>query len=124
SDFAGCQGEGGAMERRIQPTKTAQQFGISDAARVCGARSPFAFLNDPAAGAQPVKAEMHSLRSALTAFRPGRERSERKAKGPSQRLFLNRASLVMIGRKNGGRSPEQTPKTQRPSGTVDASSDQ
>jgi hypothetical protein len=68
SDFVGRQGERGAMENRIQPATATQQLGILDTARICSAASPFAFLNDPAAGAQPVKAKMHSPRSALTVW--------------------------------------------------------
>src|SRR5580658_6476790 len=81
------QGENRELEGGIQPRTATQQFGIFDAVGVCGARSPFAFLNDPSAGAQAVKAKWHSLRSALTAFRAGLPIPYRKAKGASQRLL-------------------------------------
>lgn len=69
------------LEGGIQPGTAAQQFGIFDAAGVCGAGSPFAFLNDRKAGAQAVKAKMHSLRSALTAFRAGHRFLRGKQRG-------------------------------------------
>jgi len=59
------------MERGVQRRAAAQQSGVSHATGVCGAVGPFAVGIMSKAGAQAVKAEMHSLRSALTAFRAG-----------------------------------------------------
>src|SRR5947209_18896694 len=76
------------LEGGIQSRTTTQQFGIPDAGRICSPGSPFAFLNGHKAGAQAVKAKMHSLRSALTALRAGLRISKMKAKGLSQRRFM------------------------------------
>jgi hypothetical protein len=55
---------------------------------------------------------MHSLPLGLDSLPLRRGVLLRKAKGPSQRLFVLRLSLVIIGRKYGGRSVEPRPKLQ------------
>src|SRR5437763_17075677 len=62
---AGCKGEDRTMEGGIQRRAAAQQSGVPNTRRVRGAAGPFAVSIVSKAGAQAVKAEMHSLSLGL-----------------------------------------------------------